>query len=347
MDEAFLTPLDESFGHQLVAPRAVKVHDDPRWAERAYYLLHVAPGLTLNVGRQLYPSEGRWRTFAAVATPERQVCLQHEQPYDPAENPDAAEVGPLRLEVERPLEKINLKLDDEEAGLRYDLTYEARFPAVLADTTRVEQEGVVVTDTISFFQSGLFSGTVAVDGQVFEVDRLPGFRDRSWGVRKHDGSPRRGFVVFCGCELPGRSIYLLLLETAKAKRVFTNGWVVDASGVIDRLAAAEHELEFDADGEFQRGRFELTLESGATEVVDMEVENRLYLPGVGYSPDPEFTRPGQFRYDLTDPAVRRGLYGQIDNGTRFTCAGETGSGYVETGLGVHARYLPDRHPTLS
>lgn len=344
MDEAFLTPLDESFGHQLVAPRAIKVHDDPRWAERAYYLLHVAPDLTLNVGRQLYPHQRRWWTFASAATGERQICLRDEQHYELADDPDTVAVGPLRLEVERPLEKIKLQLADPEAGLSYDLTYEARFPAVLSDATRVEQEGRLVTDTISFFQSGNFTGTVEVEGRTYEVDGLPGFRDRSWGVRKHDGSPRRGFVIFCGCELPGRSIYLLLLENARAKRVFTNGWVVDETGVADRLVEAEHELEFDDGGELQRGSLELTLKSGAAERVEIEVENRLYLPGVGYSPDPEFTRPGRFSFDLTDPAVRRSLFGQIDNGARFTCAGETGSGYVETGLGVHARYLPEGLP---
>jgi hypothetical protein len=69
MDPSLLTPLDESFGHQLVAPRAVTQHLDPRWAERAYFLLHVDDELTINAGRQLYRHAGHWTVFAAAATP--------------------------------------------------------------------------------------------------------------------------------------------------------------------------------------------------------------------------------------------------------------------------------------
>jgi hypothetical protein len=58
--------LDESFGHQLVAPRSRTLYDDERWAERAYYLLHLGD-LTLNAGRQLYSNAGVWRIFAADA----------------------------------------------------------------------------------------------------------------------------------------------------------------------------------------------------------------------------------------------------------------------------------------
>jgi hypothetical protein len=34
------------------------------------------------------------------------------------------------------------------------------------------------------------------------------------------------------------------------------------------------------------------------------------------------------------------LRGQTDHGSVFTLDGEHGHGYVETGLGVHARYAP-------
>ena len=102
MDPPLLTSLDESFGHQLVAPRAVTEHDDQRWAERAYFLLHVNEGLTINAGRQLYRHAGHWTVFAAAATPEREACLRTMPEFARGDDPDAPAVGPLRLAVEAP-----------------------------------------------------------------------------------------------------------------------------------------------------------------------------------------------------------------------------------------------------
>ena len=67
----------------------------------------------------------------------------------------------------------------------------------------------------------------------------------------------------------------------------------------------------------------------------------MYLSAVGYTADPAGKAPGRDRHDVTDAAVRARLDGQIDNGSRFTLDGVDGHGYVETGLGVHARYRPE------
>lgn len=332
-----LISLDESFGHQLVAPRAVTVNQDRRWAERAYFLLHVDERLTINAGRQLYPHDGRWATFAAAATPEAQHSLRHGEQFLGGDDRDPIVVGPLRIEVVRPLEKIRLVLAARGFPLAYDLLFTARFPAVASDATRIEQDGQVVTDTMSFFQSGGFSGAIRLGESEWRVEDRAGFRDRSWGVRKHDGAPRRGIVFFCGCELAESSLYLLFHETASGRRTFTNGWLVDRTGVADTVTGAEHHLDFSGNL-LQRGRVDLTMGSGRRRTLEFEVENRLYLSTVGYSPDPKASAPGSEMLDLTDPSVVAAVDGQNDHGARFRLDGQRGHGYVETGLGIHARY---------
>src|ERR1700730_6341269 len=155
-----LIALDESFGHQLVALRSQTQHQTPRWAERAYYLLHVEEGLTLNAGRQLYPHDGRWSVFASAATAGAQHNLRSAPSFRLGEDPDAALVGPLRMEVVRPLEEIRLVLEEPGFPLAYDLTFTARFPAHAHEPTLIERGEEVVTHSMSFFQSGLFSGVV-------------------------------------------------------------------------------------------------------------------------------------------------------------------------------------------
>jgi hypothetical protein len=336
-----LTALDESYGHQLVAPRAATAHVHPAWAERCYHLLHVGPELTLNAGRAVYPHDGRRSAFLAASGEGEQLCVRAREPFEQGDDPDLPAVGAVTVEALRPLEEIHIAVEDETLGLAADLTFTARFPAVATEPNRIEQDGRVVTDYMNFFQSGLYSGTVNAGGRLIRVHERAGFRDRGWGLRKHEGSPRRGLVVFCGAEFADLALYLLLYETASGRRVFTNGWLIDETGVTGRVSGAEHELRF-RDGLLVGGRFDIEVRAGGPRRLVFEVENRLFLSGVGYSADPQAAAAGTDRFDLRDPSVVGGLYGQIDNGCRFELDGTPGHGYVETGLGVHARYAGAR-----
>jgi hypothetical protein len=62
---------------------------------------------------------------------------------------------------------------------------------------------------------------------------------------------------------------------------------------------------------------------------------------VGYSADPDLAPVGHTRHDLADPAVLRRLDGQVDHGVEADLDGVRCRGFIETGVGVHARYRPD------
>jgi hypothetical protein len=333
-----LTPADERFSHQLVAPGAMTQPAHPAWAERCYHLVHVDDDLIVNAGRAVYPHGGRRTAFAGVVsgtTLHARRALEH---FAAGDDPDRPDVGPLRIEVVRPLREVRLALEDPAFPVAFDLTYVARFPPVGTERNLIEVRGEVVTDYMNFFQSGRYSGTIRVDGAERVLRERAGFRDRGWGLRKHEGSPRRGFVLFCGCELPDAALYALLYETASGRRAMTNGWLLDERGTADRVTSAEHDLTFD--GTLLRaGRLELAFASGARRELDFEVRNRLHLSAVGYTSEP--ASPGADRHDLSDPDVVARLDGQNDHGCRFALDGVEGHGYVETGLGTHARYRPE------
>lgn len=335
-----LSALDESFGHQLVAPRSTTQYDDPRWAERTYYLLHVDDELTINAGRQLLPHAGCWRVFAAGAGFDRESCLRAQVPFASGDDRDAERVGPLTLSVARPLREIRLVLDEPDFPLAYDLVFEARSEPVAHDPTLVEKDGVVLTHSMSFFQSGSFSGTVTLDGRARRVERRAGFRDRSWGLRAHDGAPKRGLVLFIAAEFAAESLYILAHETGRGRRAYTGGWLMTESGVADRVEALDHELEF-GESWLERGEVRLLMASGRSRRLTFETQTRLFLSGVGYSSDPDAKRPGSDTFETADPAVARRLEGQTDHGSRFLLDGEPGHGFVEIGRGTHPRYRPD------
>jgi hypothetical protein len=335
-----LSPADESFGHMDVAPVLTTTHVDPAWAERCWHLLNLGDGWVLGAGRATWPHGGRRTAVMGVNTGAVQLARRTEEPFAPGEDPNDPQVGAIRIETVRPLQEVRLLLDDPELGLAVDLTYEARFPPVPTDRNTIERDGQVVTDYMNFFQPGWFTGTVRAEGQERRLQRRAGFRDRGWGLRKHEGASRRGMHVFLGCELPEESIYALLYETSSGRRVFTNGWVMTSAGVIDTVREAEHELRFDG-RKLLGGTLSLTLATGATRTIEIEADGRVWMEAVGYTAVPGRAGPGADRLDLGDPRVQADYDGLYDNACRFRADGVDGHGYVEVGLGVHARYRPE------
>jgi hypothetical protein len=210
---------------------------------------------------------------------------------------------------------------------------------VATERNLIERDGVVVTDYMNFFQSGVYSGVVTADGVERRIESRAGFRDRGWGLRKHEGAASRGMHIACMCEFPDAALYLLLYETASGRRVFTNGWLMDEGGVADTVAAAEHDLRFDGT-RLVDGRMSVALASGDLREIEVMPEGRLWLETLGYTSDPKRAAPGSDRFDLTDPRTRAELDGVFENACRFECRDVSGHGFLETGLGVHARYRP-------
>jgi len=335
-----LTPADEAYRHQDVAPVLNTAHVDPAWAERCWHLLNLGDGWVLGAGRATWPHGGRRTAVAGLNTGKVQFARRSQEPFVQSEDPDTPQVGAIRIEATRPLREVRLVLDDPDLAFAFDLTYEARFPPVPTDRNTIERDGQIVTDYMNFFQPGLYSGWVRADGEERRVQRRAGFRDRGWGLRKHEGSARRGMHIFTACELGEESLYMLLYETASARRVFTNGWVIGPAGASDTVREVEHEMRFDG-RLLLGGEMSVTLSSGRVRQVHIEAEGRVWMESVGYTAVPGRGDPGADRLDLTDPETFAAYQGLFDNGCRFSVDGEDGHGFVEVGLGIHQRYRPE------
>lgn len=335
-----VTALDEVFGHQEVRPAHVTRHLDPAWAERCWHLVDLGDGLVLGAGRSTRPHEGRRTAAVGLSSGDLQLARRAEEAIEDGADPDRPTVGPIRIEAVVPLRTVRLAYEEPGSDFGFDLVYEARFPPVATDRNLIERDGVVKTDYMNFFQSGAYTGTVRFDGETRTVDGRLGFRDRGWGLRKHEGAARRGLHVFVACELPRETIYLLVFETAAGQRAFTNGWSVNETGVVDVATEIEHELEF-ARRRLTGGTVRARFAGGEERTVSFRAEGRLWMETVGYTAEPERARPGADRFDLTDERTSRRLnQGFFDSACEFECEGVEGYGYVETGLGVHARYNP-------
>lgn len=331
--------LDESFTHQIVAPKRVTAITSPRWAERAYFVVSLPEGGLFNAGRQLYAQDGRRFGFIACRQGDTLDAWCGSRPYTPGDDPDDPTVGPLRFDVLEPMRRLRVAFADP-GPISVDVTFDARLRPVQTDVNRIEREGRVVTEYMNIFQSGLFNGRIEFDGKVTVLKDRPGFRDRGWGLRAHEGAPRRGFGFTLACELPDRSLYLFLYETASGRRSLTNGWLIGEGDLVDAVVDVEHDLRFNAQ-HLAGGICRVRLASGRELSVGFDADSHLYLSAVGYRREGHTGLNGRYQYDLRRPDVVASLAGQTDAAVRVDVAGVSGVGFCEVGLGIHARYRPE------
>jgi hypothetical protein len=336
-----LSPLDESFGHQLVAPRTVVQHPSPDWAERCFHLLHAEDGTLVCLGRQLYPVAGRRFAFAAVSRDGKQHVRRVATPFTPGDDPDATSVGPVHVGAKVPLREVSLRYTEPDAPFEVDLAYSGRWLPRVTDPLQIVQDDRVVTHYQNFFQSGWYDGQVRVGGATVAVERRAGFRDRGWGLRKHEGSPRRGLVLNCACEGEDLALYGLMFETASGRRVLTSAWILGGPDPDETVAGVEHDLRFSPTHLLEGGVFRFHTSRGRAVTVECEIVNRLFYSEIGYTVDDARRGDGSGSFDLADPDTLAQLYGQMANAAVFMIDGRPAHGYVETGLGTHARYRPE------
>ena len=92
-------------------------------------------------------------------------------------------VGPIRIEVLEPLQKLKIVVDAPEQGIKAEIVFEGRaFP--VEEPRFIRRNGPrAFMDYTRLTQNGRYTGWMELDGKRQSVDGFMGTRDRSWGVR--------------------------------------------------------------------------------------------------------------------------------------------------------------------
>lgn len=92
-------------------------------------------------------------------------------------------VGPIKIEVVEPLQKLRLLVDAPDKKIKADITFDAR-AAPVEEPRFIRRNGPrAFMDYTRLTQNGRYSGWVEIDGVKQSVDGFVGTRDRSWGIR--------------------------------------------------------------------------------------------------------------------------------------------------------------------
>jgi len=109
-------------------------------------------------------------------------------------------VGPIGIEVLEPLRSLRILVDNEENGIKADLTFTARAAALEEPRFTREFGSGLLMDYTRLTQNGSYQGAIEVKGD--RIDVRPGTwlgtRDRSWGIRpvgRADDSAQRALLL--------------------------------------------------------------------------------------------------------------------------------------------------------
>jgi hypothetical protein len=347
-------PLDELPIHQAPLSMARVATSDRNFYDRCYLNAHDRTGdVFLVTGLGTYPNLGVRDAYATVRMGDLQHTVRFSDALD--ERTTDQQVGPYRVEVLKPLERLRIICDHDDVG--FDLTWEGSFPAVLEQRHLLLSGHRPTLDAQRFAQVGTWEGTLHVAGQQYAVnpDTWVGTRDRSWGIRSSGDAdpagrpvPMDGFWwVYAPLRFDDFALVVIIQESPDGFRTLNDASRIFADGRVEQLGWPRVELDYEPGSRHPRGaRLHLTAPGG--EPLLVEVETRGFVPlhvGCGYGGDPEWSH-GQWKgegwssysvYDLaSDEILGRIPWGVSDHVARATCNGAEGWGLFEhASLGRH------------
>ena len=355
--------LDEYPVHQVPLSMRHMASCDRNAYDRSYFNAHDRTGdVFLVTGLGVYPNLGVIDAYATVRRGETQHTVRISDAL--GDDRMVQQVGPYRVEVEQPLERVRVVCDADDHGVGFDLRFTGSFPAVDEPPHVMRQSGRVILDAQRFAQVGTWSGTLRVEGEDIAVsdDTWVGTRDRSWGIRPigeaeppgrsaAEPDPDFGFWwTYVPLRFEDFAIVVIAQEDGDGERMLSEAvrvWGAADAPRVEQLGWPEVEVRY-RPGTRHPERAVVHLGRRGRHL-DVEVETLGFVAlncGPGYGGDPDWNH-GQWRgrafvervtMRLDDPAVAgRVPFGVVDHIARASCDGAEGWGMFEHGtFGRHA-----------
>ncbi|SEF93620.1 hypothetical protein SAMN04489712_102563 [Thermomonospora echinospora] len=357
-----LSPLDDYPIHQVPEVMRHTGTSDRNFYDRYYFNCFPTSGeAMLIVGLGQYPNLGVTDAFALLRRGplHRVVRASRELGADRMDT----RIGPLRVEVVEGLRRLRVVLEDNEHGLAFDLTWDAAVPAQLEPPHFVRWQERVVFDSRRLAQTGQWTGSITVDGEVLEVtpDLWWGCRDRSWGIRPVGEPEPPGIQVknagtfywlYAPMQFQTHSILCILQEDEKGRRVLEEAVRVwpDPEREPEYLGRPEYRPVY-REGTREVETATISFAPPGGEPFDVQATPVLpvhLMVGTGYGLEPDW-KHGMYQgpdlkvqgvsYDTRKEEDAARMWGMVDAVGRFEYDGNVGHGLFEYwALGPHPSF---------
>ena len=273
-----ITETDDFFCHQTIQPHAYVALNDLSWGERAYHTLSDPDRFGLDIGVATYPNRGMFHTYAIAAVPGRQWSLRATRDY--SEGRWELRAGPIQAKIVEPMRRWTYTCGPNESGIEFDLEFQARNGPYMIGQPPIRKGGRLIHEDVYVFQVGFYSGTVTLDGTTFDVDRVPGARDRTWGIRAAgEGQLPHGVLAWLNANFDDVSIIAHIRDRGDDVPQVRDGAVYRDGGDIVPIVGFEHDLRFDYETrQCEGGTIVLTDARGEVWPIEIDPASRLEDP---------------------------------------------------------------------
>ena len=166
-------------------------------------------------------------------------------PAEPAETV----VGPMRIEIAKPMAVTRVIIEPNETGIACDLTFRARTACIEEGRQTLLADDRPVMDSTRFTQFGRWEGTIEYGGQTLRVEpgRVYGTKDRSWGLRRV-GEPDPGappveaphvFFLWAPIHFEDLCTHFCVFEEADGFRWHQSGAIVPTYPSVEDLPGVQ------------------------------------------------------------------------------------------------------------
>lgn len=177
-----LTPADDYPLHQTPEPMAF-AGSDRNFYDRFFFNGYSADGkVFFAVALGVYPQLNIMDASFALSYGGKQYNLRTSK--EMMGDRLNLTLGPLTLEIVRPLEETRILVRDNDSGLKADITAVARHAPIEEPRFTRRQGTRLMMDLTRATQNIEWQGSLEVDGAKLTVDGCRGTRDRSWGIRQ-------------------------------------------------------------------------------------------------------------------------------------------------------------------
>jgi hypothetical protein len=353
-------PLDEFPIHQAPLSMAHMATSDRNAYDRCYFNAHGRTGDPfLITGLGIYPNLGIIDAYATVRVGDRQISVRASDAIDGHDRLRPS-VGPFRVEVIEPLERLRFVCDGDDHGVGFDLTWTGSHPAVdeVPHEWRSGPARKVALDAQRFAQLGAWEGELRVDGTTHAVDPdvWLGSRDRSWGIRpsgegeppaRAGDEPIEGFWwLYVPLRFDDFTVVVIIQEDPDGYRVLndaTRVWPASTGRRPEQLGWPRAEIHYRSGTRIPTGAtIHLTEVDGTALVLEVESLGFVALnAGTGYGGDITGWTHGTWKgrdwvdgvdLDMTAPEVA-GMtpFGLLDHVGRAHIGDQEGWGLFEHG----------------
>ncbi|MET7660770.1 hypothetical protein ABZT51_21800 [Streptomyces sp. NPDC005373] len=348
--------LDEYPVHQVpLSMKHVATGDRNAYDRCIFHLVDPTGEFLLILGLGVYPNLGVIDAYATLRVGDTLHAVRASDALRDDTRMELA-VGPLRIQVERPLKDFILTCEadpDDPDGLSYEINWAAAFPALWEPHHTQRRGGRLTLEGRRFVQAGRCDGRLRIGGRTVSLDGWTGTRDRSWGVRPVPGEEggrlaeenrTEGFHwIWSPVRFDDRFLMVIVQEDADGYRTLNDATLVRDGHPDLQLGWPQADIAYRTGTRHPESAVVHLTDPLSRKPLELGVEILASSPlavGAGYPPADDWQH-GTWRgrdwtdrrsYDLSDPAAHPlAAYGVIDHAARFTLDGQVGHGIFEHG----------------